>query len=497
MADQNKSGGFDLKKVFARFSSGGDKKSTEGGKRRPLTRDEKVKEANKKKIILLVGAAGVAMVLGSLMEDDSADQPAELSSDSVVAIKDPDFNQATIAEKFMRDIKALQEKQKRDHEELSALRGELADLRRQQESSTETIKNALDDMGKYLKKLDARITDLQAGGGIRKPAGPPEVKMPPPDKPSFTLPQKPPVVSGLDKRPAQTPAGGEDVFDAAFGEDVSVDASNEGVRNDSGNKASSQSSDKSKAQHVFVAGESSSSGQVFMGSQVDDKEEQIVNPYAGYLSPGFMPAAIITGVSANTSQTAAANPAPVLMRVQGNVQLAGGAKYKLKSCFIFGSATGSMSEERAHIRLASISCVDKKNHRILEGKIKGYAVDSDGIFGIRGKLVERRADAIRNVFLAGGLQGLANVGAQAASGGVNIGGITQGTGIDGGAIAQSSVMQGFAAAAGKLAEFYLREAQAMFPVIEVPPGRKISLVVVEGTQLLWRDVSKTHVKQDK
>jgi conjugal transfer pilus assembly protein TraB len=211
----------------------------------------------------------------------------------------------------------------------------------------------------------------------------------------------------------------------------------------------------------------------------------VKNPYAGYIPGGsFAPAVLLTGIEAGTAVSAQSNPQPVLMRVQRNAVLPDNARYKVSACFVIGSAYGSLSSQRAFIRLASISCVAKGKGMLLEAPIKGYAVDSDGMFGLRGKLVERRGALLAKTLLAGFASGLGTALSQ-AQGTAYAGTAGAGTALSGVSMLRSSMFTGASSAANQLAKFYLKEAEAIFPVIEVPPKRKITIVVTSGQTLKW------------
>lgn len=221
------------------------------------------------------------------------------------------------------------------------------------------------------------------------------------------------------------------------------------------------------------------------------------NPYAGYLPPGgFAPGVLLTGVEAGTAAAAQSNPQPVMVRVQRNAILPGDARYRVQTCFAIGSAYGSLSAQRAYIRLASLSCVDKHRHLVLDAKIQGYVVDSDGMFGLRGTLVERRGALLAKTFLAGFASGLSGALGQ-ANGGMAAGSSVIGSLPSTSQLTRAAGLEGASTAANQLASFYLKEAESIFPVIEVPPKRKLTLVLVKGVSLAWHDYGPLYVRQVK
>lgn len=232
-------------------------------------------------------------------------------------------------------------------------------------------------------------------------------------------------------------------------------------------------------------------------NSVSTNTTYVQNQYAGYIPSGsFASVVLITGIEAGTASQSQSNPQPVLMRVQTDAILPGSAGYKIKSCMITGSAFGSASTERAYIRIASLSCVDKDDHLVIDAPLKGYVVDSDGMFGLRGKQVQRAGALLAKTMLAGFASGLGQAlsGAQGTSySGSNGSGLM----VAGGAALKTAGLNGVSNAANELAKFYLDQAKNIFPVIEVPPKRKATIVLSEGTSLKWNDYSSLYVKTER
>lgn len=234
-------------------------------------------------------------------------------------------------------------------------------------------------------------------------------------------------------------------------------------------------------------------------------QEYKKNPFAGYLPAGsFAKAVLLTGLDAGASKQTQANPQPVLLRIQGEAVTPGDASYDLSQCFIIGSGYGDISAERAYIRIARLSCVDAKDGTVLETDLNGYIADSDGFQGMRGKVVRRNGQLIAKSLLAGFAQGISKVGeaaSQAASQRItspSIGGsgtTTNTVDINAGDLAKAGAFGGASNAADQLAKFYLDEAKSIFPVVSVPPGRKVTVVITEGSALHWSSYKGQYVKK--
>ena len=78
------------------------------------------------------------------------------------------------------------------------------------------------------------------------------------------------------------------------------------------------------------------------------------------------------------------------------------------------------------------------------------------------------------------------------------GGLTQqSTDIDSGKLAETAGFQGIGNATQILADMYLNEAKSIFPVIFVPAGRVVSVVISEGTGLEWSEHRALYQKKIK
>jgi len=218
------------------------------------------------------------------------------------------------------------------------------------------------------------------------------------------------------------------------------------------------------------------------------------NPYAGYLPIGFMPITLLNGVDAGTSSETQSNPQPVLARVEGNAILPGNGRYQLKGCFVLLSAYGNMSARRVYARAAELSCLDKQDHLVLQQKIQGYLVDSDGDLGVRGTVINRQGALLAKSLLAGfaaGLgQALNNAQSTVSSSALGSVSTTSGSGL-----LSQGAFSGGSNAANMLAQFYLKQAQQIFPVIAINAGRKATLVITTGTSLKWHDYGSIYVRK--
>jgi conjugal transfer pilus assembly protein TraB len=221
------------------------------------------------------------------------------------------------------------------------------------------------------------------------------------------------------------------------------------------------------------------------------------NKFAGFLAPGaFAQVTLLHGLDAATSQASRSNPQPVLLNVQRNAVLPNYAKYQLKSCFVLASGYGDLSAERAYFRLAQLSCVDKRNSLVLSAPVQGYLVDSDGKLGLRGKVVDRQGAKLAKATLASFAQGLTNVLGM-SQGTITSGALGATTSIGGVDMLKSAGLQGASGATKSLADFFMKEAENIFPIVTVDIGRTGTIVFTEGISLRWSSTGTTFVKDVK
>jgi len=231
------------------------------------------------------------------------------------------------------------------------------------------------------------------------------------------------------------------------------------------------------------------------GDSIDAKVKYQKNKQSGMMVAGaFAPVILLNGIEAGTSSGSRSNPLPVLIRVQDNATLPGAAKYEIKSCFALGSGYGDLSAERVYIRLARLSCIDRDDRLVLSVPIQGYVVDSDNTLGMRGKVVDRQGARLGKALLAGFAQGLG--GALGSSqGDVTSSALGSATSITGSAALRASGLSGVSSASSQLAQFYLKEAESIFPVIEIEGGRLGSVVISEDVTLSWGNVDEQFVRE--
>lgn len=206
-----------------------------------------------------------------------------------------------------------------------------------------------------------------------------------------------------------------------------------------------------------------------------------------YLPPSFMAATLLSGLDAPTSEGAKGNPAPVFIRIKELAILPNRVKANLKGCFVIAEGHGNLATERAELRLVSLSCLDRKDHAVIDQKIKGFVVDSDGKIGLKGTVVSKMGAAVARSLIAGFFGGVGDAFRQSATTqSVSALGTTQI--VEPSQVVRSGIGSGVSTAATELQKFYLELAKQTMPVIEVGATKNITVIISEGVDLAVKEI---------
>lgn len=197
-----------------------------------------------------------------------------------------------------------------------------------------------------------------------------------------------------------------------------------------------------------------------------------------YLPAGsFARAVVLAGATVSTGGTAAANPVPMLLEVKDLARLPNAFRADVKACFVTANATGDLSSERVWIRLERLSCMTREG-RAFDARIQGYVTGDDGKTGVRARLVTRSGQAIANALLAGSISGLGKAVSLSAQSST-----TYTSGAVGTTVSDSfraGLGEGMQSALDRIADYYIRLADKIFPCLEVDSGRRVDLILSQG-----------------
>lgn len=400
---------------------------------------------------VILGTVAASQLMGGKKE---APPPAEkLMEESVIDVTPKGLTKATWQAQTQGDIKRILEESKKKDEQIRLLQEGFKKL----EGKIEDAKNTT--------PIASKTKNTEESGPVTPPPPPPVPKS-----------------SNVFEQNAEK--------NSAFQEKV------DNVNNAGKTKVVEQNntvSNKSNGilAYNYVPLENSDTGE----RMVKSKKTYVKNDFASYVSEGsLIEVALLTGIEASTSTAAQGTPQPVLMRIQNLATMPGYEKYDLVGCFVLGSAYGDASSERVYVRTTKLSCRDKDNKLVLVQNFEAQMLDNDATLGLRGKVLDRQGAKLAKAMLAGFAQGLGTA-LGTAQGTTTTSSTGVASTLTGGEAMRQAGFTGAANAANTLAQFYLKEAQNLFPVIAVSSGRKASLVVLTGASLKWNDGSDLYIEK--
>ncbi len=219
-----------------------------------------------------------------------------------------------------------------------------------------------------------------------------------------------------------------------------------------------------------------------LGFPADEKARQYArsarNTEVEFLPAGsFVRVAMLNGVDAPTGGQAQSNPLPVAFHVLDTASLASRHRLDIKDCRFIAAAWGDLSSERMIGRTETLTCII--NGETLEMPVKGQVIGEDGKAGVRGRLVTKQGQLLANALFAGTLSGVGRAIQQASvTTTAGAAGLTQT--IDPDRVAQVGLGGGLGTAANMLAQYYLKAADKLFPVIETDGGRTVEILITKG-----------------
>jgi len=195
-------------------------------------------------------------------------------------------------------------------------------------------------------------------------------------------------------------------------------------------------------------------------------------------------AILISGVDAPTMTQAKTSPLPILMKVTDLSILPNNWKYDIKECFLTGEGYGDLTSERAYIRTNNISCVTN-NSKHIDMPFKGVVTGEDGKLGLKGRVVTKQGALLARTLISNFLQGIGNAFSeqdQIIFTGPN--GTTSTTkSLNLLERMQSASFKGISKTTEKLADFYLKMADQISPVIEISAGREVDIMTTSMAKL--------------
>lgn len=187
-----------------------------------------------------------------------------------------------------------------------------------------------------------------------------------------------------------------------------------------------------------------------------------------------------SGVAAECQVDAQTNPIPVKLRLLDDAHLPNGVKVKLKRGLILASAFGKISSERVYMRLEKLTMVNEQGEAI-ESQVAGYVTGEDGLYGVRGIVIDRSPKILKNAAASGFLSGISQALQASCTRGPIDSWNTKNYSITG-----ELTQQGVAGASNAfdmMAAYYIARAEQVAPIIQVEAGRIVDITITQGFSL--------------
>ena len=204
----------------------------------------------------------------------------------------------------------------------------------------------------------------------------------------------------------------------------------------------------------------------------------------------YVKGVLLGGIAVSTSIGSSAEPVPVIIRITEHGSLPKNFDIDLTHCRIMGSSYGDLSSERAIVRAEVLSCKDPIKELIYTTRVAGLIYGDDGMNGIKGKVIQTSGKHLKNAVIGGMISGFASSAKgqdqfQLSS----IGAVsTKKKGM--GDMLQQGGFSGASNAAEKIADYYIKQAESMSPVLLVSGGTKVDIVFTKGVYLSALDVQE-------
>ena len=203
---------------------------------------------------------------------------------------------------------------------------------------------------------------------------------------------------------------------------------------------------------------------------------------------------LLTGMDAPAAGAASRkDPFPALLRIKHEAILPNAGLLDLRECFLVASAYGELSSQRVYLRAEGLSC-QRSDGAIIEASIDAYASGADGKAGVRGIVIDKTGELIKDSLLAGFVGGLAKGFKPTQSQAVNLNAAT-GTAAqfqfpDPGYVAGNGILSGASGSAERIATIYEDLAKQIVPVIEINAGVPVDFIMTRGATLRFKKVGE-------
>ncbi|MBU2952237.1 TrbI/VirB10 family protein [Marinobacter sp. F3R08] len=219
----------------------------------------------------------------------------------------------------------------------------------------------------------------------------------------------------------------------------------------------------------------------------EDESDQNQEGGTGIYIPSgsLLSGTLMTGLDAPTGQGARRDPFPVVVRLQKDAILPNDFSADVKGCMAILSGFGDLSSERVYLRTEGVSCI-RDDGKSIEARLSGYAVGEDGKAGVRSRLVTKQGSLVGRSLVAGFFGGVAqafDVSPVPTLDTSGTAGSIQYLDTFSGEAVQGGIVGGASNALEKVADFWLKMADSMYPILQMDAGRQMDIVMVKGAEL--------------
>lgn len=206
---------------------------------------------------------------------------------------------------------------------------------------------------------------------------------------------------------------------------------------------------------------------------------------------------ILGGLSVSTSVSAASEPIPVGIKIKGRTNLPEDFAMNLNDCRILAGAYGDISSERAVVRADQLICENRAEGLITNTKVSGVIYGDDGLNGIRGTVVSMSGKHLKNAFVSGMLSGVASVAGGKDGFTLSPQGAVSTAKKSPKDLLEGGLLGGTTSASEKLADYHIKLAENISPVILVPSGTKVNIMFTKGVFLGSQGVKSKIARERK
>lgn len=204
---------------------------------------------------------------------------------------------------------------------------------------------------------------------------------------------------------------------------------------------------------------------------------------AGTVVKCLLASTAFCGVGVNS----ASNPRVVLLQPVDNGQLPWKIRVALKGSRIICDATGDLPSERVYMRATRLTKMVGKGGDFIGTSIAGCVIGDDGAEGVRGVVVDRSGKIIMMAGFASFLQGVGQ-GIQASLNNqtlAKLGKVGDTQSILNVDTLRNAGIQGGNTSINKLAEYYIKRAEQLQPVIQITrrPARYVDVLFLKDVKI--------------